>query len=227
MVLALWPWERLSEVPPAPFPFSCPLLHHQLPVGLAGGSLLLRVPQGCSEGRDTRKFGDCGRALRHPAFGDAGSALGPSKCGVLLFIASKLKVEGGGFSLPASPQLRSQRCCSTERVLSIFPIASPSRRANPNSARDALGTQSASRGTSTSSSTAFAGRRAGLQLSWGIWSAPGKSASPNFAPAFPPSSPVASAPCALGTPKNLGACHGVCAELPPSRDVKHLSTFCL
>lgn len=69
---------------------------------------------------------------------DAGSALRPPKCGVLLLTPSKFSAQGGELSAVVSPSLSSGT--------------------NPNSGCSALGTQCASQGTSMSStSTAFAG----------------------------------------------------------------------
>lgn len=127
----------------------------------------------------------------------------PQSVGFSLFIASKFNTQAGGFSPVVSP--------------------SPGHGKTPSSGCNALGMQCASQGTSVSSTAAFDGQGAGLQLSWGILDAPGESTSPNFAPAFPKSITRRLAP---QTPP--GTCPGgVDSELPPSQDVGHLSTFCL
>ncbi|PKK34498.1 protein tyrosine phosphatase type IVA, member 3 [Columba livia] len=127
----------------------------------------------------------------------------PQSVGYSLFIASKFNAQAGGFFPAVSP--------------------SPSRGTTPSSGCSTLGMQCASWGTSMSSTTAFAGKGAGLQLSWGILDAHGKSTSPNFAPAFPKS-----ITWHLSPQDPPGACPGgVDSELPPSQDIKHLSTFCL
>lgn len=75
-------------------------------MGFAGGSLPLQALQVYSNG--IRKFGDDGRALRYLAFRGAGSTLGPAKCWMLLFMASKLNARNDGFSPTMSPLLSLQ-----------------------------------------------------------------------------------------------------------------------